>query len=983
MAALALGLDTLPVIVLAADELGHVVLANDRWVFLTGLSVKASLAEGWLAAVHHDDRAALAERWRDPSSAGHAWRFEARLLMREGEPHWFEVRVEPVFRAGRLAGLMSVWVDVDARKRLEVGLREAEGAWREMINSIAQLAWVAEPDGSIFWYNQRWFEYTGSTPEEMHGWGWQSVHDPREVSSVLEAWREAIASGAPIELTFPLRGVDGVYRPFLTRAIPLKDESGRVLRWFGTNTEVTALDGLQRDRERLLANLSVERRRLSDAVRHAPAMVALVRASDGVILLANPTMEHFFDRPLVGRQVREAFADLLEEPLFVILARVLETGRREEAREARTRVPRRAGALERYLDVAFQPIEASGGHPDTVLVFAIDSTRGVRARREVERLNERLESRVLERTSELAARNRTLEAFAILMRDLAVETSPERIAGRALEVIGTLMPLAASGVFLPDGEVWRAAATLGEISGPHLRAALQAGLRLAETPVMTHVLAGGAPNYQDKFTPFHAEHATLELNGASACLPLTTSGRPSGVLLVVQAERREWTPADRAALETSAVSLGQAMERAEATGALALARSRSDALARLADELQAAGSLAEAGGITFERMSALLAVRRLVVLRLDGENLRLQGAWGDVNLELQAALRRGLPLSGPSVSSAAARAGVTRCSNDVTHDPSGAPVTPLGHALSDQVEASSELAVAAEPFPLHGVTHVLTCVRSTASGPWQPGELELFQRAALTFSIALNRVYAEERNRAQRDELEARNAEQETFVYTVSHDLRAPLLAIAGMSALLAEAVTANDAEEASFLLGRVTANVEKMQQLLTDLLNLSRAGRSMDEPELLDLNESLGVVINDLHGLTAARDASIEVPGPLPTVRYSRSDAYQVLTNLISNAVKYGGREGEPPRVTISAGPSSAGDPLVTLQIDDNGPGVPERYRERIFGLFQRLSQEGEGTGVGLAIVRRTVERNGGQVSVHDAPGGGARITVTLPSGE
>ncbi|HEX2865332.1 MAG TPA: PAS domain-containing protein, partial [Deinococcales bacterium] len=355
------GLDALPVIVLVADEHGQVVTVNDRWSRLTGLSASSSLGDGWLGAFHPDDRAALADRWREARAAGGSWRVEARLKMLDGEARWVEGRLEPHYRAGRLAGLTCVFVDVDARRRLEANLRDAEGAWRQVINSIAQLAWMAEPDGSIFWYNSRWFEYTGTTPEQMLGWGWQSVHDPRELPRVLAEWREVIAEGRPLEMTFPLRGADGAYRPFLTRAIPVKDEAGQVLRWFGTNTEVTGLQQLQEERERLLATLSVERRRLSDALRHAPALVALVRASDGAILLANPGIERFFDRSLAGQTVEKAFKDLLHLEVFERLERVRRTGVAENAREVLTRLPRRSGTLDRFLNVSLQPIEAAGG----------------------------------------------------------------------------------------------------------------------------------------------------------------------------------------------------------------------------------------------------------------------------------------------------------------------------------------------------------------------------------------------------------------------------------------------------------------------------------------------------------------------------------------------------------------------------------------------------------------------------------------------
>ena len=107
---------------------------------------------------------------------------------------------------------------------------------------------MAQPDGSIFWYNHRWYDYTGTTFEQMEGWGWQSVHAPEILPSVLEAWRAAIASGTLFEMEFPIRGADGVFRWFLTRVNPVRDASGTVVRWFGTNTDV---DQVKRVRQAL------------------------------------------------------------------------------------------------------------------------------------------------------------------------------------------------------------------------------------------------------------------------------------------------------------------------------------------------------------------------------------------------------------------------------------------------------------------------------------------------------------------------------------------------------------------------------------------------------------------------------------------------------------------------------------------------------------------------------------------------------------
>jgi PAS domain S-box-containing protein len=113
--------------------------------------------------------------------------------------------------------------------------------FRALADNIPALCWIARGDGAVIWYNRQWYEYTGATPEAMRGWGWQSVHDPETLPGVLERWRASIATGDAFEMVFPLRGADGGYRPFLTRAIPVKDEAGHVTRWFGKCSDISKL----------------------------------------------------------------------------------------------------------------------------------------------------------------------------------------------------------------------------------------------------------------------------------------------------------------------------------------------------------------------------------------------------------------------------------------------------------------------------------------------------------------------------------------------------------------------------------------------------------------------------------------------------------------------------------------------------------------------------------------------------------------------
>lgn len=137
--------------------------------------------------------------------------------------------------------------DVTDAVRAHQALRDSEQQLRLLANTIPQMAWMAHPDGWIHWYNDRWFEYTGSTLEQMEGWQWTSVHDPAMLPEVMADWKHSLASGLPFESTFALRSAGGEYRSFYTRVAPLHDSAGKLVQWFGTNTDVTALELAQHE----------------------------------------------------------------------------------------------------------------------------------------------------------------------------------------------------------------------------------------------------------------------------------------------------------------------------------------------------------------------------------------------------------------------------------------------------------------------------------------------------------------------------------------------------------------------------------------------------------------------------------------------------------------------------------------------------------------------------------------------------------------
>jgi len=216
--------------------------------------------------------------------------YETERVRKDGTKIVVSVTISPIRDGnGAIVGASKIARDISESKMQEAELRESKERFQAMANGIPQLAWMAEADGHIFWYNQRWYEYTGTTFEQMEGWAWQTVHDPEMLPKVMERWRESIASGAPFDMEFPLRGADGKFRMFLTRIQPVKDAEGRVVRWLGTNTDISERTRAEQRLTELAQELShraEELVRSREALEAQTAMFKLVLASMGEGLIA-------------------------------------------------------------------------------------------------------------------------------------------------------------------------------------------------------------------------------------------------------------------------------------------------------------------------------------------------------------------------------------------------------------------------------------------------------------------------------------------------------------------------------------------------------------------------------------------------------------------------------------------------------------------------------------------------------------------------
>ncbi len=171
---------------------------------------------------------------------------------------YMNIFFQPYYEGKNIEGVLAVFMDVTEQVTTRKKIEEMGERFETMANNIPNLAWIANADGYIFWYNNRWYEYTGTTPQQMEGWGWKSVHDPKKLPAVLERWQLSINTGDPFEMVFPIKGADNAFRPFLTRVIPIRDNEGKVIRWLGTNTDITKQKEVERMKDDFIAIASHE-----------------------------------------------------------------------------------------------------------------------------------------------------------------------------------------------------------------------------------------------------------------------------------------------------------------------------------------------------------------------------------------------------------------------------------------------------------------------------------------------------------------------------------------------------------------------------------------------------------------------------------------------------------------------------------------------------------------------------------------------------
>jgi PAS domain S-box-containing protein len=799
-------------------------------------------------------------------------------------------------------------------------LRENEGRFRTLADNISQLAWMADAQGSLFWYNKRWLDYTGTTLEEMHGWGWQKVHHPDHELRVVEKFKHSLETGEAWEDTFPLRGADGQYRWFLSRALPIRDEQGRVLRWFGTNTDITehrqAEEALQNIKQKLATTMGLSQ--LFDWEYDVTS--GFFTFSDNYYSLHDTTAEqeggnrisavdfsrkfmHPDDAQTVGEEINRAVETT--DPLY--------------RTKTETRILTSNGNV-RYVWVVFFISKNAAGQTLKLHGVSQDVTERKMLEMERDALNRKIKSTALQDAIFNSSNFSSIATDAKGVIQI-FNVGAERMLGySAVDVMNIITPAEISD---PQEVIERANTLSAELDTkimPGFEALVfKASRGIEDIYELTYIRKDGSR--------FPAIVSVTALRDAQGLI--------IGYLLI----------------GTDNTARKQAEEALLTAGALQKAIFDSANFSSIATDAKGVIQIFNVGAEHMLGYSATDVMNKITPADISDPQEVITRAQ-TLSAELDTQIKPGFE----ALVFKASRGiediyELTYIRKDGSRFPAVVSVT----ALRDTRDAI--------------IGYLLIGTDNTARKLVEAERVQLFiTLQENNIELATAKVVAEKASLAK-----------SVFLSSMSHELRTPLNAILGFAQLLHKGPpTPTDAQ--LIKLQQVIKAGWYLLELINEILDLAviESGKIVLSHEAVSLAE----VMHECQGMIEeeAKKRGIHIDFlPIDNAWYiyaDRTRLKQALINLLTNSVKYN-RERGMVVVKCTCTPQH-----IRICIKDSGEGLSPEKLSQLFQPFNRLGQENgseEGTGIGLVVTKQVIELMGGTISVKSTVGLGCEFLIEL----
>jgi PAS domain S-box-containing protein len=837
---------------------------------------------------------------------------------------WLYVDAYPDTDAeGALRCVIVSFVDVSKRYETEKRLRISERRYRTLAENSSQAVWSMGAQSRVIEDIPSWRSFTGQTVEDCKGVGWLAAIHPDDRKRVDAARVRAVEAGAPYVIECRLRRQDGEYRIVVMRSAPIAENGCAIYEWIGSFNDVTE----RKQAEEAVRKSEIKHRSLVAAMADG----VISQDANGVITAINPATERIVGRTaeqLLGRPPEESRWSAVHEdgtPFPSESFPAEDTLRTGEPHSNVVMGVRQPDGAVRWVSINSEPLVVEGEtKPYAVVSTLHDITR--------------LKLANLEREDHL----RFLETMDRINQAMLKTRDLERLAGNVLDSL--------LATFECD-RAW--------LVGP-------CDSKEALWPAPIERTRPGVPEMVDM--PSDAEYAAMSRIVLDADGPVRFGPGHDHPLPLHALERFGFCSMIAMALRPKSGAPWQfGLYRRSCAHAWTLEE------ARLFQEV----------GRRFSNALSMLMTHRALceserkyreVFNNVSDSLFLFDTTGDGCFRYVDMNPVAEKVSGVSRTEVIGKTIEEAAAFKIAQD----ALAPLRRCLETGVSLSYEERLDLPPGPriLHTV---LLPVRSEMGRIYR---LIIFNRDITELKQAEDEVRKlnselEQRVAQRTAALEEANAELEAFSYSVSHDLRTPLRAIDGFSSILMEEHKDQLDDDGKRCLAIVRQGATRMGRLIDDILQFSRMSRRETDMETIDIAAQTREVFDELRASTPDRDIRL-ILGDLPPVHCDRAMIRQVLVNLLGNAIKFTARQ--PTAVVNVSG--TGGETENAYCVKDNGVGFNMRYVEKLFGMFERLHTSGEfdGTGIGLAIVKRIIERHGGRIWAEGKEGEGAEFHFTLP---